>query len=88
MANKRDLKKKINEICTILYTRCSLQQQTLKEVRVTDVEGIVKGILFLQKNMLHICNTIPRKGGGDYLKRELTGYKATIMDLSEQIDSL
>lgn len=88
MANKRDLKKQINEICSILYTRCSLQQQTLKQVQTTDVEGIIKGILFLQNNMLAICNKVPRNDARQFLKEELTKCRDRLIELSDQIDAL
>lgn len=88
MANKRDLKKQINEICSMLYTRCSLQQLTQKEVKTTDVEGIIKGILFLQDKMLTVCNNAPRRNGRAYFRKELARFRERLIDLSDQIDTL
>lgn len=88
MANKRDLKRQINEICSILYTRCSIQQYTLKEMRTTDVEGIIRGILFLQDKMLTVCNKAPRHNAHTYFRNELAKFKERLIDLSDQIDML
>lgn len=86
MANKRDLKKKINEICSILYARCSTIEQPVVKSQVTEVEGIVKSILFLQDKMLTTCNKAPRKGGKSYFKKELSYFKERLIELSDQVD--
>lgn len=88
MANKRDLKKKINEICSILYARCSEVEQPGKDSQLTEVEGIIKGVLFLQDKMLTACNKAPRKGGRAYFKRELPNFKERIIELLDQVDQL
>lgn len=88
MANKRELKKKINEICSILYARCSTIEYVDETTQITEVKGIIKGILFLQDKMLTVCNKAPRKNGRAYFRKNLKDFKDRAVELSEQLDTL
>lgn len=88
MANKRDLKKKINEIFSILYEQCSAVEHSKDSSQITEVEGVIKGILFSQDKILTACNKVPRKGGRDYFKKELPHFKERILELIDQVDQL
>lgn len=88
MANKRSLKKKINDICSILYAKCCTLEHLEEEAQITEVKGIIKGILFLQDKMLTICNKAPRRNGKAYFQKNLSYFKEKVLELSEQLDTL
>lgn len=88
MANKRNLKKKINEICSILYVRCSALENRDENTQMTELKGVITGILFLQDKMLTLCNKAPRKDGRSYFPRHLKDFKEKITELSDQLDTL
>lgn len=88
MANKRIFKKKINEICNILYTQCLTIRLINKVNPITEIEGIIKGILFLQDKTLTACNKAPRKKGKAYFSKVLKEFKEKATELSDQLYAL
>lgn len=88
MANKRELKKKINEICSIMYEQCSAMKILNKDTQFTEIEGIIKGILFLQDKALTVCNKAPRRNARAYFRKELKSLKERAFELYEQLNTL
>lgn len=88
MANKRELKKKINEICGILYEQCSACKHLGTDIQLTEIDGIVKSVLFLQNEVLTMCNKAPRRNAHSYFKKHLQDFKVRVLELSDQLDTL
>ncbi len=88
MANKRNLKKSINEICKLLLAQTVGEERVTDEKALTDVEGILRGIAFLQRDALRLCNKAPRKSGKTYFAKQLPMLKERILEIYDSINNL
>lgn len=88
MANRRDLKKNINYICSELFAECVAMMHYNLNVKQEDVDNIMARILWTQDEFIsRISHTEPGNVKGFY-KKLRADFNAQVEDIVNSISQL
>ncbi|MBQ1973567.1 MAG: hypothetical protein II222_04400 [Paraprevotella sp.] len=88
MANKRDLKKSVNFICSELFAECVAVKHYNKELAQADVDPVMVRILTLQNEMLSRANHIEKFAVRAYIKKLREDFNKETSEIIDAITAL